>query len=193
MRRMNKHYITPQQLLQDSYSLAWQVFESGYRPNYIVGVWRGGTPVAIAIHELLDILGIQSDHTAIRSTSYTGIAQRRLQVQVDGLEYLTARVGAQDTLLLVDDVHDTGLTLQQIVLDLRQACGPDTPEIRIATPWFKPDNNKSGRTPDYFLHQSSDWLVFPHELQGLDIGELRANKPELTPIMDQLEARLRAH
>jgi hypoxanthine phosphoribosyltransferase len=188
---VNKHYITPQQLLQDSFALAWQVFESGYSPNYIVGVWRGGTPVGIAVHELLDILGVESDHTAIRTQSYSGIAQRGHRVRVDGLNYLTERVSSMDTLLLVDDVYDTGLSLQQIILDLQQACGPGTPEIRIATPWFKPANNQTRRTPDYFIHQTSDWLVFPHELDGLEIDEMRANKPELAPLMDALETRLK--
>lgn len=188
---MNKHYITPQELLQDSFTLAWQVFESGYRPNYIVGVWRGGTPVGIAVHELLDILGVESDHTAIRTQSYTGITQRQQRVQVDGMNYLTERVSHSDALLLVDDVHDTGLSLQQIILDLQQACGASTPEIRIATPWFKPTNNQTRRTPDYFVHQTSDWLVFPHELDGLEIDEMRANKPELAPLMDALEQQLK--
>lgn len=41
---MEKRYIQAQQLLEDSYRLAWTIFESGYRPNYIVGVWRGGAP-----------------------------------------------------------------------------------------------------------------------------------------------------
>jgi hypothetical protein len=45
---MKKHYIKAQQLLDDSFKLAWQVYESGYRPNYIVGVWRGGAPIGIA-------------------------------------------------------------------------------------------------------------------------------------------------
>ena len=188
---MHKHYITPQQLLQDSFALAWQVFESGYRPNYIVGVWRGGAPVGIAVHELLDILGVEADHTAIRSHSYSGIARRQQRVQVDGLSYLSERVGHTDALLLVDDVHDTGLSLDQVILDLQRACGDNTPEIRIATPWFKPANNQTRRRPDYFIHQTSDWLVFPHELDGLNIDEMRTNKPELAPLMDALEARLR--
>jgi hypoxanthine phosphoribosyltransferase len=46
---MEKNYIQAQQLLEDSFSLAWQVYESGYRPNYIVGVWRGGAPIGIAV------------------------------------------------------------------------------------------------------------------------------------------------
>jgi hypothetical protein len=88
-------------------------------------------------------------------------------------------------------VYDTGLSLEQVILDLQQACGAETPEIRIATPWFKPANNQTRRAPDYFVHQTNDWLVFPHELHGLQIDEMRANKPELAPLMNALEARLK--
>jgi len=187
---LEKYYITPRQLLEDSFALAWQVFESGYRPGYVIGIWRGGTPVGIAVHELLDILGVKADHTAVRTRSYTGIGQRGQSVQVDGLEYLAARVTASDAVLLVDDVFDTGLSLRQIIDDLQQACGADTPEIRIATPWFKPGNNRSGRAPDYHVHETGDWLVFPHELEGLSVAEMRAHKPELRSLMDKLEVNL---
>lgn len=183
---MNKRYITPQQLLTDAFALAWQVFDSGFRPTCIVGVWRGGTPVAIAVHELLQVLGVEADHTAIRTRSYTGIGQRDETVQVDGLDYLTRSLGRDDALLLVDDVYDSGLSLAQVCADLRLACGPDTPAIRIATPYFKPGNNRSGRDPDYFLHTTDDWLVFPHELEGLSPAELAANKPELAALLPQL-------
>jgi hypoxanthine phosphoribosyltransferase len=187
---MSRHYISPQQLLTDAFALAWQVFESGFRPTCIVGVWRGGTPVAIAVHELLLVLGVKADHAAIRTSSYTGIGRREDAIQVDGLDCLTRRLGKDDALLLVDDVHDTGLSLQQIITDLRQACGSATPDIRIATPYFKPGNNRTGRNPDYFLHQTEDWLVFPHELEGLSLEEIRANKPELAALLPLLMGKL---
>ena len=80
---LNKHYISPSQLLQDAFQLGWQVYTSGFRPDFILAVWRGGTPVGVAVHELLDLLGIKSDHLAIRTTSYTGIGQRDDTVRVD--------------------------------------------------------------------------------------------------------------
>lgn len=184
---MEKYYISPRQLLEDSFALAWQVFESGYRPDYVIGIWRGGTPVAIAVHELLEVLGIRADHMAIRTRSYSGIAKRGERVQVDGLEYLAGRVSAGDKLLLVDDVHDTGLSLLQVMEDLQRECGADTPDIRIAVPWFKPGSNRIGRAPDYFVHQTEAWLVFPHELVGLSMAELRRYKPELGALLEGLE------
>ena len=187
---MNKLYISPGQLLRDSFSLAWQVFESGYRPDFIVGIWRGGTPVGIAVHELLHLLGIPADHTALRTRSYAGMKRRDGAVQVDGLEYLAQRLRAGQRILLVDDVYDTGLSLQHVLLELDQACGSRADSTRISTVWFKPDNNRTARSPDYFVHRTGDWLVFPHELDGLTLAELRHNKPELELLLDRLQAAL---
>jgi len=187
---VRKHYITAEQLLEDSFTLAWQVFASGYRPTCIVGIWRGGSPVCIALHELLHLLGVESDHIPVRTSAYTGIAQREEQVRVDGLDYVTTRFGASDRLLLVDDVYDTGLSLQQVIAELAESFGSDMPETRIATPWFKPGNNLTRRNPDYFLHESDEWLVFPHELDGLNPDELRDHKPALSPIINALLSRL---
>lgn len=189
---MHKHYISAQQLLEDSFRLAWQVYTSGYRPNYIVGVWRGGAPVGIAVQELLDVLGLEADHIAIRTSSYTGIGQRSRHVQVHGLTYLIKQLESEDSLLIVDDVHDSGLSIDQVIHDLRQACKKNTPDIRIATPYYKPANNQTDRVPDYYIHETNDWLVFPHELHGLTAAEIRAHKPELASIMTELEQRLTA-
>jgi hypoxanthine phosphoribosyltransferase len=187
---MHKHFISAQQLLEDSFKLAWQVYESGYRPDYIVGVWRGGAPVGIAVQELLDVLGVQSDHIAIRTSSYTGIGQRSRHVQVHGLNYLIRRVESEDSLLIVDDVHDSGLSIDQTIKDLEAACKKNTPDIRIATPYYKPGNNKTRRVPDYFVHETNDWLVFPHELDGLSIEEIRDHKPELAQFIDRIESAI---
>ena len=54
---MEKQYINAQQLLDDSFALGLQILESGYVPHFIIGVWRGGTPVGITVQELLDYFG----------------------------------------------------------------------------------------------------------------------------------------
>ena len=113
---MSKHYIPAQQLLEDSFKLAWQVYESGFRPNYIVGVWRGGAPVGIAVQEFLDVLGIESDHIAIRTSSYSRDGERSNQVHVHGLSYVIRQLESEDSLLFVDDVHDTGFLFSRLLL-----------------------------------------------------------------------------
>ncbi|GAA3917596.1 phosphoribosyltransferase [Litoribacillus peritrichatus] len=184
---MEKVYISAQQLLEDSTKMALQIFESGFRPNYIVGVWRGGAPVGIAVQEVLDVLGVESDHIAIRTSSYTGIGERSRHVKVHGLTYLVKRLESEDSLLIVDDVHDSGLSIQQTLFDIKKACKKNSPEIRIATPYFKPANNKTDNKPDYYVHETNEWLVFPHELDGLTKEEIINNKPEFADVAKKME------
>ena len=188
---MEKHYIRSEDLIQDSFRLAWQVYEDGYRPNYIIGVWRGGAPIGIAVQEFFSVLGVPSDHIAIRTSHYKGIDDRSTEVQVYGLNYIIKQVESNDSLLIVDDVHDTGISIEKIVSDLQSACKKNTPEIRVATPYFKPSKNKTSRTPDYYLHETDRWLVFPHELDGLSIEEIRANKPEVSDLIEKITKIIR--
>ena len=183
---MKKLFIDSNQLLEDSFQLAWKVYESGFRPNYIVGVWRGGAPVGIAVQELLHVLGISSDHIAIRTSSYTSIGKRSKEVSVYGLNYVIKKLESEDSLLIVDDVYDTGLSINQVISDLRTACKKNTPDIKIATPYFKPSNNKTDIKPDYYIHKSDNWLVFPHELEGLNFEEIKKNKPEMKNLIDKI-------
>ena len=184
---MEKLFIKSSELLEDSFSLAWNVYESGYRPNYIIGVWRGGAPVGIAVQEFLDVLGVPSDHIAIRTSYYSGINETKDEVSVYGLNYVIRKLESEDSLLIVDDVYDTGLSVEQIVTDLKKACKKNTPEIRVATPFYKPNKNKSGKVPDYFLHETDKWLVFPHELEGLTFEEIKENKPELKNLLSKIK------
>lgn len=183
---MTKKYIDAQTLLDDSYKLGLKVLDSGCQPDYIIGVWRGGTPVGIAVQELLDFFGVKSDHISIRTSSYTGIEERVSNVRVHGLDYIIRNVNSEDTLLIVDDVYDTGLSVAQIVEDLKKKCRKNTPNIKIATPYFKPQNNKTDRTPDFYLYETDEWLVFPHELSGLTKEELLNDKPGMEFLRDRI-------
>jgi len=184
---MDKLFIQAEDLLRDSFKLAWQVYESGYRPNYIIGVWRGGAPIGIAVQEFLDVLGVSSDHIAIRTSHYKGINERDSEVQVYGLNYIIKQVESEDSLLIVDDVHDTGISIQKIILDLQTACKKNTPEIKVATPYFKPKKNKTDRKPDFYIHETEKWLVFPHELEGLSMDEIIEFKPELSNLVEKIK------
>ena len=184
---MEKLFINSESLIEDSFKLAWQVYEDGYRPNYIIGVWRGGTPIGIAVQEFFSVLGVPSDHIAIRTSHYQGIDERGSDVKVYGLNYIIKQVESEDSLLIVDDVHDTGISIEKIVADLKAACKKNTPEIRIATPYFKPSKNRTNREPDYYLYETNKWLVFPHELAGLSLSEIKANKPEVSGLIERIE------
>ncbi|UCG07080.1 MAG: hypoxanthine phosphoribosyltransferase, partial [Desulfobacterales bacterium] len=110
-----KQYLTAQDLLLDSFELGLRIFKSGFRPSFIIGVWRGGTPVGIAVQEILDLLGVKTDHIAIRTSSYYGIDKRDKKVRVHGLEYVVQNANWEDGLLIVDDVFDTGNSIKAIL------------------------------------------------------------------------------
>ena len=188
MSQDTKVYISAQQLLEDSLELGRQILASEFRPNFIVGVWRGGTPVGIMVQELLDFYGVETDHISIRTSSYEGLNRRGNKVRVHGLSYLTNKMNSEDSLLIVDDVFDTGLSVQAILEKLKDRCRKNLPhEVRVATAYFKPSKNRTQFEPDFFAHRTDEWLVFPHELEGLSRQEIAEKKPYLVPVMESLE------
>ncbi len=175
---MDKHYITAEELLNDSFNLAEKIYLSGFQPDFIIGVWRGGAPVGIAIQEYLDYVGVSTDHISIRTSSYTGIDQQDKTVKVHGLSYIVSNINADDKVLLVDDVFDSGRSIRAIFERLQLKTRRNMPtEIKVAMPWYKPTKNITEITPDFYLHETDKWLVFPHELRGLSKSEIEANKP----------------
>lgn len=180
----DKHYLDAQQLLEDSFKLAAQVYRSGYRPSFIVAVWRGGAPMGIAVQELLTYRGVETDHIAIRTSSYQEIDQQASQVRVYNLSYLIKKMSAEDRLLIVDDVYDTGKSIEAIINALQKATRLNMPrEIKVAVPYYKPSRNQTERIPDFYLHETDQWLKFPHSLEGLSLQEVKQNRPELHDIM----------
>ena len=177
---MKKIYLTADRLLNDSFKLANIIYQSGFKPHFIIAIWRGGTPVGIAVQEFFEYKGISTDHIAIRTSSYTDINQQAKTVKVHGLQYVLNNIEADHQLLLVDDVFDTGRSIRATLEKLKLRARRNTPKtIRIATPWFKPNRNVTDMKPDYFLHETDDWIVFPHEIQGLTPKEIIDNKPDI--------------
>jgi hypoxanthine phosphoribosyltransferase len=172
-----KAFISAESLLRDSFELGMQVVRSGFEPTFLVGVWRGGAPVGISVQEVLEYHGVECDHIAIRTSSYAGIDQQSA-VRVHALDYLVSQLTFEDRLLLIDDVFDSGRSLEAVIAEMRRRCRRNLPEhIRIATVYYKPERNRSTLKPDYFVRATDQWLVFPHELQGLTREEILANKP----------------
>jgi hypothetical protein len=74
-------------------------------------------------------------------------------------------------------------SIKAIIEALKVKMRRNLPEdIRVATPWFKPKYNVTDMVPDYYIHETEQWLVFPHELDGLTRKEIFANKPGLKKI-----------
>jgi len=188
---MNERFIAADDLLRDSFQLAANIHDAGFKPDFLVGLWRGGSSVGIAVQEGLDYFGVKTDHIAIR-TSYTGarnysqMVSKADSIRVHGLQYLLENLSSHHSMLIVDDVYSTGSSVSAVINQLTRKTRRNLPnDIRVASVWYRP-TEKTLRTPDYFVHETKDWLVLPYELSGFSIAELQENRPELTPLLKRL-------
>jgi len=187
---MDKHFVDAEDLIQDSYRLGVQVYKSGFRPDFIIGLWRGGSAVGIAVQECLQHLGVKTDHIAVRTsytgmTSYKSMIRNAAEIRVHGLQYPVDTLTSANKLLIVDDVYSSGLNVKAVIDELTRKARRNMPgEIRIAATWHKPDNLKTDRVADYFIHETNQWLVLPYELSGLTQEEIQTHRPELASIFD---------
>lgn len=194
---MNERFIAANDLLRDSFQLAADIYEAGFNPDFLVGLWRGGSAVGIAVQEGLDYFGVKTDHIAIR-TSYTGARQYSQMVstadsiRVHGMQYLLENLCADHSMLIVDDVYSTGSSVNAVINQLARKTRRNLPnEIRTASVWYRP-TEKTLRAPDFFVHETDDWLVLPYELSGFSISELRENRPEMAGLLDRLAPYVKA-
>ncbi len=194
---MKKQFIAADDLLRDSFQLAANIYEAGFEPDFLVGLWRGGSAVGIAVQEGLEHLGVKTDHIAIR-TSYTGAPQysemvsKAEAIRVHGMQYLLENLCSHHSMLIVDDVYSSGSSVAAVIEQLTRKTRRNLPrDIRIATVWYRP-NDKTLRTPDYFVHETKDWLVLPYELTGMSIEDIAANRPELASIIERLKPFIEA-
>ena len=188
---MNERFIAANDLLQDSFQLAANIYEADFRPDFLVGLWRGGSAVGIAVQEGLDYFGVKTDHIAIR-TSYTGarnysqMVDKGESIRVHGLQYLLENLCSHHSMLIIDDVYSTGSSVTAVINQLARKTRRNLPhDIRVGTVWYRP-TEKTLRVPEYYVHETHDWLVLPYELSGFSIPELTDNRPEMADLLRRL-------
>ncbi|ASP40470.1 hypoxanthine phosphoribosyltransferase [Bacterioplanes sanyensis] len=186
---MQKRFLDEETLIQDSFRLAVSIFESGFRPTFIVGLWRGGSSVGIYVQECLQTLGVKTDHISLR-TSYRGLPAYQSMVQnpedirVHGTQYLVENLNHDDGLLIVDDVFSTGYNIRAVINRLQSKLKRNMPEqVKVATLYQRSSHNRTDMSPDFCLHDTNDWLVFPYELKGLSRTEVEQHKPFMADLL----------
>jgi len=143
-------YITWMDVQRLSEKLADQIAESGFRPDIIVAVSRGGFDPARILSDELNIRSLAS----LQVIYYAGVNERNDKPQV---KYpLNADIAGLNV-LVVDDVADSGSSLK-VVKDYVDSLGPR--EVRIATLHHKP---WSRFEPDFYAESADKWIIYPWE------------------------------
>ena len=130
-------------------ALAEKIRASSKHYDLVVGIARGGIPVAMAV---ADHLNVKIDFVNVKS--YTDFGNR---TSPRILSTLTEDIEGKD-ILLVDDLVDQGETLTS----MKKYLGDMKPRtldsaVMFKKPWSKTD-------PDYYLESVTEWVVFPFEL-----------------------------
>ena len=152
-------------------ALAEKVRSKGKQFDLVIGIARGGLPVAMVVS---DHLGVKIDFINVKS--YSGIGQRGtpriLSTVTDAIK--------GKSVLLVDDLVDHGDTLETVKKYLDQ----QDPRLLEAAVLFKKPWSKA--EPEYFLEVTDKWVVFPFELSEVNRlkvagGESPSSKSQTRP------------
>ena len=178
-----KKYLSANEFLHDSWRLAAGVKASGWKPDILIALWRGGAAVGVSLHEFFKSSGWNVQHIPLKCASYTGIGENAGDVVFTLGDEIFGLLRPGDRVLVVDDVFDTGKTAAA-VQERVSAIGA---EMRLACVYFKPLKNKTSLRPDYFTRDvGSDWLVFPHEMEGLTEEEFVEKSPYLAQLLTEV-------
>ena len=148
-------------------SQATRICQSGFRPNVIVGVSRGGWLPARVLSDLLENPNLAN----VRAECYESINKQKIH------PILTQRISMEITgksVLVVDEVADSGKSLRLVVNHAQEL---NAREVKTATLYYK---THSTLKPDYFEKTTSRWVVFPWETKETlrQIYEKNKNDPK---------------
>jgi len=186
----------------NSLKLAHRIYTEGFIPDVIYVSLRGGAYLGNIISEYFKIVHKGQRpvyYAAVVARSYTDVAKADY-VKVDGWTYSPDHLRVGDRILLIDDIFDTGKTinhLAQIIIDK----GIPRKDLKIAVHDYKYFVDKEEQLPfqpDYWcrkhdvsIHDEGQWIHYmSHELIGLTEKELEENyykrDPELRKVLNVL-------
>ncbi|AFZ33661.1 phosphoribosyltransferase [Stanieria cyanosphaera PCC 7437] len=164
---MTDLYVSWSEYHQKIEALAVKIYQSGWEFNQIVCLAKGGLRVGDLLCRLY-----RQPLAILFTSSYTG-KDNRTRGKITFSQHL-ASINSQlgDRILLVDDLVDSGVSLQESIKWLQKNYEPNIVEIRSAVIWYK---SCSIATPDYYVDylQDNPWIHQPFErYEQLSLAEL---------------------
>ena len=184
---MNKEFLPYREVRDNSLRLAHRIYADGFIPDVIYVSLRGGAYVGNVVSEYFKI--VRGDkrpvfYAAVVARSYTDVRQQGA-VRVDGWTYDPEHLRQGDQVLLIDDIFDTGRTVNYLV-DVIMSKGVLPDEIKVAVHDYKirvysPQHPTV--VPDYYCRrhviekpEDDFWIHYgSHELVGLSREEREAH------------------
>lgn len=157
-------------------ALADKINASGYRPEMIVGIARGGWVVARILSDLLNV----RDLASIKIEFYKGVDEK---VKVPKITQPISASPSGKVVLVADDVADTG---ESLILAHRHLVDQGARTLKVATIHYKP---WSRFKPDYYCLETDDWIMYPWEIRETMEYLVKIWKEE-TADTEQLKERL---
>lgn len=200
---MSKEFISYNQVRNNALKLAHRIHLDGFVPDIIYVSLRGGAYLGNVMSEYFK--AVRSDarpvfYAAVVARSYTDIRKNE-QVRVDGWTYSPEYLRNGDKVLLVDDIYDTGRTINHLASVILEK-GVPRRDLKIAVHDYKIVDYRGEQPaikPDYWcrLHEirkpeDERWIHYmSHELIGLTEEELKEyyypEDPELQEILSVLK------
>ena len=196
---MRKEFLPYTTVRNNALKMAHRIYHDGFTPDVIYVSLRGGAYLGNVISEYFKI--IQSKirpvyYAAVVAKSYTGVGEAG-DVKVEGWTYSTGSLRTGDKILLVDDIYDSGKTINHLA-NIIMKNGIPRKDLKIVVHDYKhfPDTSeKFPVQPDYWCrkHELSPtdedlWIHYSsHELIGLSQEELEEHyysfDPELREVL----------
>jgi len=175
---IKKHYYSWQDVERACLSIALQMYNDNWKPDYIVGITRGGNVPATILSNMLGIR-CEALKVSLRDDK-NGDCETNCWMSEDAFGYVSNdedRITGgplEKKILIVDDINDTGATFNWIKQDWQSTCLPNDPKwervwgdnVRFAT---ITDNLSSDfQDVNYSVHEVNKaeedvWLVYPWE------------------------------
>lgn len=181
---MLKEFLPYDKVRNNALKLAHKIYNDGFIPDVIYVSLRGGAYMANVISEYFKVA--RKDvrpvlYAAVVARSYSDIRQRD-RVMVDGWTYSPEHLRHGDKILLVDDIFDSGKTINYLVEVLLEK-GIPRKDIKVAVhdyKYFTYQGEQLPIQPDYFCRkftitkpEEDRWIHYmSHELIGLSQHEL---------------------
>lgn len=198
MSSVRKEFVPYNVVRNNAIRMARRIRAEGFIPDVIYVSLRGGAYIGNVMSEYFKLVrrdGRPVFYAAVVARSYADINKRE-QVRVDGWTYSPEYLRTGDRVLLVDDIYDSGRTLNHLA-EIILGKGLPRRDVRVAVHDYKICGYR-GETlpivPDYWCRkhvvnrpEDEIWIHYmSHELVGLTDGELREHyypeDPELEAI-----------